>query len=278
MGPRAMPPLMYRYFDATRQGINSSEGFGAGLFVENGQAAPIQDFARHFVNHLTPIKVPTPFISLYEYPLAAVHRALRSQQAHIAVIDPVAIDRILKLRLGLEHQYVISAGDTVKSMDLKLKGYYPATTEWLAWGTVPNEAILCTFSAQRLWNLTERDDELGQLLRLDIVKKESRIKWHLAVILRDACPPLTPAAGELFGKLCKDLTIPERAVVPFVTQITHVWQYRGHRCGQFWQAVRLGFQSATETMGPQSSHINDFPWARTLGPPRDDLDVIDEDE
>ena len=92
------PELAFRFWDDNSHGLNTTEGFRAGAFINCRGNIPLppdrndQVFRAETNIHLRPLPEPSSYISVWESLVPALHRGLRSTaNAHIAIIDLRAI-------------------------------------------------------------------------------------------------------------------------------------------------------------------------------------------
>ncbi len=137
--PRILPRLVFRWYNNRSQGLNTPTEIVAGKFLDKPKDIPPPEWALEAVrNHLTPHKLPSPFVSFRESLRPCLFRALKAgveTHAHIAIVD------LWKLR-DMNHQKwgscqaIKACPDLVEQYNLTLggRGTYKGGGEWLTYG------------------------------------------------------------------------------------------------------------------------------------------------
>ncbi|KAJ5888291.1 hypothetical protein N7495_008332 [Penicillium taxi] len=173
-----LPPILYRWSNIWSQGINEPNSLVAGLFqsVDSEQFTPYQlsreQFLRHFKNHVTKQKVSTPFISTSQMPVTPIHRALHNQEdAIVFIIDTAKLDTPV-----IKAQTLVPLTGTETP---HWRGY----GEYLIWGQVPREAIVCSFKIIDLEKIAGLSDDIGEFLQLELIKSHKYCSRNLYMAL-----------------------------------------------------------------------------------------------
>ncbi|KAL4926571.1 uncharacterized protein BDV17DRAFT_151072 [Aspergillus undulatus] len=225
--PEDTPSLLHRWYNVDSQGVNSKAMFVAGFFTDAFQSyfepdtITEEEFRRAFENHIRPIRPetippPSPFISTFQSALAPVHRSLQKQEgASVAIIETAK----LKSR-------VYSAMEFVRKHKLKVTRTYNGAGEWLVWGYINSEALVCTFKVTDLQRIARENPDIGRFLQLDTIAADKQNRWRLKRTMAEAAVPLDKRAGVTVGKLLSLLRLPERYCREVSEGMAYSWRVK----------------------------------------------------
>ncbi|MCJ1391852.1 hypothetical protein MMC18_004719 [Xylographa bjoerkii] len=252
--------VVFRFYDNNSQGTNTASGFRAGTFVDlDLESAPIahpglssEAYLDPAENHLRRFHVATPFISIWESLLPALHRGLRSNahsagNAHIAIIDAGKLD------IGHPSEYAraIRVRDVV--YELKTRGRYLdmrywGSSEYLVYAEIPRTAILTTFSidALRTYLETHQGLETMTILRLPGIEAATRqIEYNAH--LKETVLPMSLFAGKTIGHFLAFTGLPKANLELMALRISWVWMFTGaanqQRKFAYLEGVQEGYLS-----------------------------------
>ena len=230
---RRIPRLLYRFTDGNSRGSCSRDGLIAGKFV-GADSLPFisshdterDQFHDAIVMHLHRLHQPTPFISFYSRLRPALHRALKSSlNSMITIVDSDKLRERQRVQFGFEQGAVFSSKDLihehVTSEKAALPGQYKGGTEWLVWGRVPPEAIVCQFHTSEIWQQALEHPQLEKILQLDVIKAA---KW--ASLLGKKLTPQHLSSMEIgreLGKLLERLGMPTKYYYDFLFTTRLTW-------------------------------------------------------
>ena len=163
--------LVFRFYDNDSQGLNSPNGFFAGTFVagEANDVVPClysDDYLRPAESHLKRFQKSSPFISVYDSVLPALHRGLRSSnKASISIIDA----HYLIVDGNNEYPRILWVPDIVRELRRRERYTeldYFGQSEWLIWNKVPASAIVATLSVEDLRKYVKKHSNIERVLSL----------------------------------------------------------------------------------------------------------------
>ncbi|KAL4955587.1 hypothetical protein BDW69DRAFT_160492 [Aspergillus filifer] len=250
-----VPPLLFRWWNVKSQGVNSDTMFVAGKFTgifnayfEPG-SIPKEEFCSCFENHIRRQTGLSPFISTFKSALAPTHRSLRNQEgASIAIIDTS------KLR-----SRVYSAKAFVQKHKLKIGWTYNGAGEYLIWGHVNTEAIVCTFQVTTLQRIAAEHLDVGHFLQLETIAAAKKNRKNLHKTMANEAVPLDKRAGTTVGKLLSLLNVPQQYCRDASEGIAYSWRVKTRRLpwGEFFDGVHLGYRGEP-VMDPRSPAPSPF--------------------
>ncbi|KAL4815827.1 hypothetical protein BDW67DRAFT_175902 [Aspergillus spinulosporus] len=236
-----LPPLLYRWWNVRSQGLNSENGFVAGMFASlfRGYFAPEtlaeDDFNRLFESHIRRHKdFPSPFISTFMSLLAPVHRGLREKGgATIAIFDT------RKLR-----SKAYSARDFVREQKLKIGRTYNGAGEYEIWGQINNEAIICSFTIATLCRIADEHPDINQFLQLGLITTYKRNRKGLHKAMAKNAVSLGVKAGATVGKLLSLLDVPQEFCREVSGGMAYSWRIKTRYMPWqgFFEGVELGYR------------------------------------
>ncbi|EFR04460.1 hypothetical protein MGYG_07468 [Nannizzia gypsea CBS 118893] len=240
------PPLLFRFWDEKSGGVNSANKFIAGMWDADINTIPDHSTVHPRIMstllrmHLTRINVSSAFISLSTSPLGVFHRALKAGTANISILDTSKIDHSqLFCVFPILRNEPIMYGNEGKSR-------YFGQGEWLAWGTIPSEAILTTFSTNTLFSISTEYPKIGKLLQLHVIKNA---KFNRAPLVRKLGSKKVMAdiqSGRCVGQFLKLLNVPQSHISAIALLFAIKWSWRspGDKREAYLQGVQRGFISA----------------------------------
>lgn len=176
-----LPPLLFRYWDDQSRGINSASGFKSGRTAfarAPPRPAPLcRDLEwTDVLEHLNPNRrlenpLPSPFISTSNRLIWTIQQSLRKlgPTGHISIIDssalnPRSVYYTPPFHEQLHRHIVFDNGAQ----------YWKGLSEHLVWDSVPSSAMLRTFTLSSLCAFADSDAAVGRMLRLEVLKSDSR--------------------------------------------------------------------------------------------------------
>ncbi|EAS29301.1 uncharacterized protein CIMG_08047 [Coccidioides immitis RS] len=276
------PYLAFRYWSSKSCGMNTCSYFVAGIWANqpNHMSQPnfdplvIESLAR---SHLTRCKVKTPFISVFDTPLAPLQRALQEDDGMITVFDLSSFD----------NTRIFSAVDILKHEPLILESHerpYSGYSEFLIWGDISSEHIVGSVRAKDLLDLSSRYEELLQISTI----KSFRLNGN--PLKRRLIAQKTPAnrsTGYLLGRLLCKAKFPQKYASELAIKISKSWRFQMEGDDGFQllsKGVQAGYDSIRKSSNPNSqwSHKHcsqasstDDGWE--FVEPSDNADWVDED-
>ncbi|KAL5338405.1 hypothetical protein BJX70DRAFT_398735 [Aspergillus crustosus] len=241
------PRLLYRWWNADSQGVNATSMFVAGLFVDTSTAfftpdtIAADEFKARFLSHIQIERNASPLISTFKSALAPVHRSLRNQEgASVSIIDTT------KLK-----SKVYSAMEFVREHGIKV-GTYNGAGEYLVWGKVERDAIVCTFKITNLLRIAAEHVDIKRLLQLDMIASARRNRFHLHREMAKSAVHLDKRSGMTMGKLLSILEVPEEYCQTVSEGLAYSWRVktRTKPWGDFFEGVELGYRGLDERIMP----------------------------
>ncbi|KAJ9627008.1 hypothetical protein H2203_003468 [Taxawa tesnikishii (nom. ined.)] len=234
----ALPALFYRYYHDGSQGTNSSDGFISGLFTGSRAgfppppATPDQMLYHYVKAHINRNHIHSPFISVCITLNWVIRQALQAQSRdetnpRICVIDASIAGRNRKAFYpGPYHREIKKYRPYENGAQL-----YSGTYEFLIWGNIPKEAIICDFPLSHLREHVDGIPELSSMLGFDILSQHRRsfrnvILPQLQARNVQVKPSIIPAMASLATFLGIDATSPAAYISKVVADIIEGWGIR----------------------------------------------------
>ncbi|MCJ1380617.1 hypothetical protein MMC17_003725 [Xylographa soralifera] len=223
--------MVFRFYDSNSQGINSATGFLAGDLERTPITQPGL-FSKAFLgpaeNHLRRFHVPTPFISVWDSLLPALHRGLRSDayssgNAYVAIIDAE------QLNIGHSSEYAKAIRVREIVHELKRCGRYLdmrywGSSEYLVYREIPQSAVLTTFSIDSLREYMEARPAVEQMLRLHGIEVAARqIEYNAH--LKATALPMSLFAGQTIGHFLAFIGLPQPNLELLALKMSWVWKF-----------------------------------------------------
>lgn len=213
----------------------------AGLFSDSPKSIPLpidysdDEFDRMLECHLRILPFSSPFISTTGTPLAPIHRALRNREgAVLTLIDSSQIQT-----------KVYSAQQLMWQKNIKIPRYR-GTDEFLIWGEIPSQAILCSIKITDLERIAEDHPDIRALLKLDVIASFKRIRKRLRKKLSLGHGRLDGATGFTVGKLLRYIGIPDMYTDNVAERIASSWRFKKKQgsLAEYLEGVRDGYISS----------------------------------
>ncbi|KAL2822720.1 hypothetical protein BDW59DRAFT_102069 [Aspergillus cavernicola] len=266
------PSLLYRWWNAGSQGVNSKSMFVAGLFAAASSAyfshdtIPQDKFERHLLSHIGIEHTPSPFISMFSSLLAPIHRGLREKEgASVSIID----SRKLK-------SDVFSAQAFVEKHGVKI-GTYKGFGEHLIWGDCVKDAIICSFKITTLLRIAEEHPDIHKFLQLDTIAAFKRNRRPLHWEMAKNAVQLDKKAGATVGRLLSILEVPQEHCKAVSEGMAYSWRVKTRRIpwGEFFQGVELGYSGQHVMLLPALSPTVNAADSNTI---ESDFDALSDDD
>ena len=227
-----VPKLAFRFHDDTRATQCSSKGFRAStlndteIMVTPSPSRASAKFCDAAYTHLKPVPQPSPFVSVWQSLLPALHRGLRSQANPMIVI------------INLQHLYesqtsqipdVHAASSVTRQLNLrKLQGYgihFWGWGEWLIWGSIPSEYFLAKFTIADFRQHLLVNPELIRVLRLKDIESAKNSKTYTERVRTK--PAITNAkTGNAIGQFLAFIGLNRPFIHETSLHIARVWRFQ----------------------------------------------------
>ncbi|KAL4918972.1 hypothetical protein BDW62DRAFT_210144 [Aspergillus aurantiobrunneus] len=231
------PRLLYRWWNVDSQGVNSKGMFVAGLFSDTSgdyfcpDDIAEDEFCHLFENHIRIKQTPSPFISTFKSLLAPIHRGLRNKEgASVSLIDAQKLN-----------SNVYSAYDFVRKHKVKIGRTYNGAGEYLVWGTINSDAIICTFKITTLLRIAAENSDMNRLLQLDRISASQKNRKRLHQAMSKDAVYLDKQAGATVGRLLSFLEVPQEYCEIVSEGLAHSWRIktRYNPWRDFFEGVEL---------------------------------------
>ncbi|KAJ0423981.1 hypothetical protein BJY00DRAFT_309796 [Aspergillus carlsbadensis] len=245
-----IPQLLYRWWNVDSQGVNSRDLFVAGLFTSTSMLAPDtiskEEFKLRFLNHISRKHISSPFISSFQSALSPIHRGLCNQEgATVSIIDSSK----------LKKSQVFSAKEFVQRNSVRIGRTYDGRGEYLIWGLIPKDAIICSFKITALREIAAKDLEIERFLQLDMIAAFKRARRPLHKAMEKRAMGLDQRTGATVGRLLSSLGVPCEYSKAISEGLAYSWRvkWRGKPWNDFNQGVDLGFRGERTLPSPSLS-------------------------
>ncbi|KAL3446543.1 hypothetical protein BJX65DRAFT_116101 [Aspergillus insuetus] len=236
------PQLLYRWWNVDSQGVNSRDMFVAGLFTSTSMFAPDtiskEEFKLRSLNHISRKLIPSPFISTFQSALSPIHRSLCNQEgATVSIIDSSR----------LKQSQVFSAKEFVQKNSVRIGRTYDGRGEYLIWGSIPKDAIICSFKITTLREIAAKDLDIERFLQLDTIAADKRARRPLHQALENRAMGLNRRTGAAVGRLLSALGVPCEYYKVVSEGLAYSWRIKSRRkpWGNFNEGVVFGFRVMT---------------------------------
>ncbi|KAJ6131404.1 hypothetical protein N7523_001864 [Penicillium sp. IBT 18751x] len=246
-----LPAVLYRWSNLNSQGINCPETIRAGLFTSTHSVmfqpedVPEKEFLEYFKLHVSKVHKPTPFISFFKKPLAPIHRGLQNGDgAAVFIIDTEKLTN-----KAFKATPLVNLTDTAKP---NYKGY----GEYLIWGEVNTDAIVCTFTMTKLKKIAHEHPDIAGFLQLPRISARPDCNVILYNELADNKPLSIDGYADVLGKFTALLGVPENLRGTVAAGFQEAWfdNFRGFE----YQAPDVpGLTSEIAEAGEIESHASD---------------------
>ncbi|KAL3466447.1 hypothetical protein BJX64DRAFT_284385 [Aspergillus heterothallicus] len=247
-----IPQLLYRWWNVDSQGVNSRDMFIAGLFTAAAIFAPDtiheEEFKLRVMNHIARKSIPSPFISTFQSALSPVHRGLWNQEgATVSIIDSTR----------LKQSPVISAQQFCRKYSVKIGRTYDGRGEYLVWGTIPKDAIVCSFKITRLREIAAEDLDVERFLQLDLVGAYRRARRPLHLAMAQGAMHLDKRVGAAVGRLLSFLSVPSDYCKTISEGLAYSWRIKSKSIPwrDFFDGVDIGYRGECLLPSPSPSPV-----------------------
>ncbi|KAL3494945.1 hypothetical protein BJX62DRAFT_233913 [Aspergillus germanicus] len=276
------PQLLYRWWNVDSQGVNSRDMFVAGLFTSTSMFAPDtiskEEFKLRFLNHISRKLIPSPFISTFQSALSPIHRGLCNQEgATVSIIDSSK----------LKQSQVFSAKEFVQKNSVRIGRTYDGRGEYLIWGSISNDAIICSFKITTLREIAAKDLDIERFLQLGTIAAYKRARRPLHQAMENRAMGLNQRAGAAVGRLLSALGVPCEYYKAVSKGLAYSWRIKSRRkpWGDYNEGVDLGYRGEYTLRSPSPSPVTNsediFTSFETISDsPSDDdeVDAVTDDE
>ena len=223
--------MLYRLTVSTEsQGMNTPDKFCAGAFLQTSERIPSppdrasKTFKEATNIHLRRKEIPSPFVSVYDSLLPALHRGLLSENNPlIAIIDLHLVSK--DQNQGIPSLY--PAASITKQ--LKMRDVNIGSSEWLIHGKV--EHVIKVFSIKDLREYMQKYPVINRTLRLEDIEM-SRWAKDYQQRLHDTRLPLSYNSGMAIGNFLAFVGLPEKFVEAAALKIARTWEFDNYRTMQ----------------------------------------------
>ncbi|MCJ1281056.1 hypothetical protein MMC26_000374 [Xylographa opegraphella] len=251
--------MVFRFYDNNSRGVNCASGFLSGDFERTPVTQPglfSEAFLGPAENHLRRFHVPSPFISVWDSLLPALHRGLRSDayrsgNAYIAIIDAEQLD------VGHSSEYAKAIRVREIVHELKSRGRYLdmrywGSSEYLVYRDIPQSAVLTTFSVDSLREYVEAWPAVDQILRLHGIEAAARqIEYNTD--LNATALPMSLFAGQTIGHFLAFIGLPHSNLELLALKMSWVWKFAGaanqERKVAYLEGVQEGYRTYHRQQG-----------------------------
>ncbi|CEN61330.1 hypothetical protein ASPCAL07984 [Aspergillus calidoustus] len=218
--------------------------------VHPSNSIPDNEFRQRFLDHITPTPDPSPFISTFQSALAPVHRALRGQEgATVSIIDPTKLKPDSK---------IFSAKEFVKKNFVRIPGSrYDGRGEYLIWGSIQNDAIICSFNITTLCEIAANDPDIKRFLQLESIAASENAGIRLHREMKKRAMDLSQRTGAAVGRLLSSLGVPCEYYKAVSEGLAYSWRLKSRRkpWGKFNEGVDFGFRGEYTLPSPSPSPV-----------------------
>ncbi|WEW59659.1 hypothetical protein PRK78_005138 [Emydomyces testavorans] len=240
--PEIKPRLLFRYWSGKSSGVNSVSYFCAGLWEAQPEVIPPPDSDRRVLHalaktHLSRYDIKSPFISLYDTPLAPFHRALQVEDGMLTIFDISSFD----------DRRIFAAVDILKNDPLSRqisRRSYRGYSEFLIWGDIPAEYIVGSIRAHDLLALPAQH---RKLLQISTIKSFRYNQRPLKSRLRSRQTPVDRMTGYLLGNIFCKIKLPEKVAAELAVKIAKGWRFKTDKANGyllFLQGVTAAYHSS----------------------------------
>ncbi|KAI1926548.1 hypothetical protein LOZ65_002477 [Ophidiomyces ophidiicola] len=212
--------LLFRYWSSKTNGLNSVSCFVAGLWSEQPQSIPSPNYDMRVIHsmartHLSRYPIDSPFISFFDTPLSPLQRALHEDDGMLTVVDISSFDQ----------SRIFSAVNILKdkplSSEVTTRGY-AGYSEFLIWGDVSSQYIICSVRANDLLKLKTSTVDF---LSICDVKSFDYTSGALKAQLKKKQIPLDKKTGMFLGKFLRRAKFPQQHVNALAVKIACSWRF-----------------------------------------------------
>ncbi|KAJ5684446.1 uncharacterized protein N7477_000791 [Penicillium maclennaniae] len=246
-----LPAVLYRWSNLNSQGINCPAIIRAGLFTLSHSVmfqpkdVSEKEFLEYFKHHVSKERKLTPFISFFKKPLAPIHRGLQNGDgAAVFIIDTEKLSN-----KAFKAAPLVPLTHTAKP---KYKGY----GEYLIWGEVHTDAIVCTFTVTKLKKIAHEHPDIAAFLQLPRISARRDCTAILYNELADNKPQSIDGYAGLLEKFTALLGVPENLRGTVAAGFKEAWfdNFRGFE----YQAPDVpGLTDEIVEAGEIESHASD---------------------
>ena len=228
-----LPPLLWRYYDSSSQGLNSPSGFKSGRSAH--ARAPLRGpplckdlewidiLEHHSPSKNSKLRVHSPFISTSSRLLWLLRNALGKE-------DPsTCISLINSSGLGPKGVYYLPPFHAELKKHLVFDNgaqYYKGISEHLVWNEIPPSAVIKPVSLEAFCAFVKSKKALKTLLRLDKLDARAKLDEISRTFKRDSVKlteSVATAIAELALLFGLGHTSPEQHLSCFVYEIAQGW-------------------------------------------------------
>ncbi|KAK2810653.1 hypothetical protein FQN50_002693 [Emmonsiellopsis sp. PD_5] len=255
-----IPRIVYRFYNADSSGVNTPTYFSAALWASGPSHIPhpcltderlVESMAK---THLSRYNIKSPFISTFETPLPSMHRMLaKGNNAAVAVIDLSMLDqsKIFSARAILKKDPL---GEDITH------GYgYDGRSEWLIWGDIPEQCIICSIPEEKFQHITAMNDDISHILQVKDIQAFKVNRRGLKQRLSSSPTEIEYASGEVVGKFLRLVGLPEEYGDVVAGGISQAWQFcwtneLGYK--QYLRGVHAAYERST-SITPNPGLVDD---------------------
>jgi hypothetical protein len=179
---------------------------------------------------------------------------------------------------------IFSAKEFVKKNSVRIpRSRYDGRGEYLIWGSVPNDAIICSFKITTLCGIAAEDFEIKRLLQLDAIAAFENAGKRLHRALKERDKGLDQRTGAAVGRLIFCLGVPSDYYKDVSERLAWSWRIKTNKgryapSGDFEEGVDLGFRREYIPPSPSPSPVAGFERFSILVESGSDSDSDDDEE
>ncbi|ODH48417.1 hypothetical protein GX48_05509 [Paracoccidioides brasiliensis] len=246
------PRIVYRFHNAQSRGINSPSIRAAvwatgPSHIQHPSLLDQRILANLAKSHLSRYTIPSPFISTYATLLPTIHRMLtKSNCSMVSIIDASKLNQ----------QMLFSAQELLEKDPLGpeiTKVGYLGWQEWLVWGSISEEAIICTISHLQLLNIVDLNPDIESVLQTQTIKLYVHNRLPLKTKLRACHTKVDAPHGKVIGRFLRMVNLPLEYIEDVALGITRGWLFtRSHTNtnDEFLGGVRQGYTECSAYVTP----------------------------
>lgn len=148
---------------------------------------------------------------------------------------------------------------------------YNGAGEYLVWGQIDDDAIICTFKITTIRQISQENTDINQFLQLHKIAGSRRNRRGLHQALAKDAVYLDRKAGIVVGRLLLLLAVPHEYIGTVSEGIAYSWRVKTRRIPwrDFFEGVELGYRGEPDML----QEISPFPDAYTPDPHATDGDI-----
>jgi hypothetical protein len=167
----------------------------------------------------------------------------------VSIIDPTKLKPDSK---------IFSAKEFVKKNFVRIPGSrYDGRGEYLIWGSIQNDAIICSFNITTLCEIAANDPDIKRFLQLESIAASENAGIRLHREMKKRAMDLSQRTGAAVGRLLSSLGVPCEYYKAVSEGLAYSWRLKSRRkpWGKFNEGVDLGFRGEYTLPSPSPSPV-----------------------